>query len=815
MKTTSIINKRAEADVDASEYETLALSIDSNGVEHLMSTLTNLYSNPLESVFREYVSNALDSHIKSKNKAPIKVDVIKGYNAVLRVQDFGTGMNKDDIVNVYSKYASSTKRDSNEQIGAFGLGAKSALAIASRFDVTSIKDGIELVFFIKKNSRGAGVVHFVSEVPTDKANGVTVTIPLTPAHVNELAILTADNGFFSTWDPKLVRFNGASIKSDINVYNEDSFLTLHSGSEVLGWVSMAQAAKSSSNNTRDKISLTICGIRYKLDTGGLNQGRDALLSKLVSPKVASFYSSLSAWNFNLILSLPVGSVDLTPSRENIMITEKTRKTLNVALESAAVEVPRAMASKLNKQPFEKAFDFYARNLPAFGIPNGSGGTYEYFPDYDSPAAPVIKYKSDVISPALKIKSFCLQAQNASAWEEKWHEETEISYFSVKFNHGCGRTYSNNRTQGFYIGRAYRSNFQAIVVYGIDSEENRATIKRNARSYSLAKHDNPYVTIYFVPTVTAPSDTWLLSLVTPVTIDELEKIGKAYRSDKAKEAAANRAPGVKRAVSIHYGAVYDESSDTFDVRKFSVDEIRSYNEVIKISATEEQPSNNYYSYKNPAFHLSNAFWSGLADMYGSSAMDQHMGYDIMLRAAKTFSGSLIIAIPSNRAVGPIEKANANTVSLSKAIENRFTEINKNKNNREVLKAISEVVTERTANENYSTGIRKLVDVVCEAGQEVNITNKLTRKVFEQIGKRSEYADLILLGRIFVNLAQSTITAMPKKYEVLLPYLYQDGIIPTSGMGTRYSLIDTDVDVYTVAERARIFVSLINALDKVLI
>jgi len=816
MKTTSIINKKAEESGDASQYETLALSIDANGVEHLMSTLTNLYSDPVESVFREYVSNALDSHIKAKNKAPIKVDLIRGYNASLRVQDFGTGMDKNDIVNVYSKYASSTKRDSNEQIGAFGLGAKSALAIADRFDVTSIKDGVELVFFIKKNSRGVGVVHFVSEGPTTKANGVTVEIPITQSHLNDLIALTEEKGFFSTWDPKLVIFDGLSIESSSNVYNEDAFLPLYSGKEILGWVNHSPAkGPRSYSYTQGNISLTISGIRYKMEGNILSQTLSSQLENLVSRPAFTFFQSLNTWKYNVILNLPIGSVDLTPSRENIMLTAKTRATLKVALEAAATEIPRVITSKLNKVPFEDAFSFYADNLPAFGIPNGSTGGYEYWPNFFDPFAPIVKYKGETIKPSLPFATVILQSKNASTWDDKWYVGKEINYFALKYKYGVTPSPLNTQHGSFYTGVSRRSQHFPVLVYGTDTEENRAIIKRNARSYGLSEGSTAYVTVYFYTNETAPTNPWLTNLVKVITISELETIGKAYRSQKSKEAAANRtATTQQRPVAIHYGAAYDKATDTYDIRKYSPDEIKAYKEVILISMKEEDEYTTRVWY-NPANSIAVSFWSEISTMFDSTAMDQYSEYHVLRRLAKLFSESLIIAVPKARSTGPVLKANENTITLAKAIENRFKEITKNEKDKALLTAISEATVEHYSNEAANHGIRFLIDSLHKHGLIKDIENEETKAVFENIANASEYSELVLLGRIFINLTPESIKNKAEKYTIIGEYLRQNGTNPTDGMEYRYSFINTRVDETrsTPFQNAQTFLALVNAIDTI--
>jgi hypothetical protein len=120
--------------------DTTRMTLDPEGMAHLTHVLTNLYSDKHLAVLREYSTNALDSHVTAGNPAPIEVTLPGALNPTLVITDHGAGLSRDDIVNVYAKYGASTKRATNNQIGSFGLGAKSAFTIGGQFVVTATKD---------------------------------------------------------------------------------------------------------------------------------------------------------------------------------------------------------------------------------------------------------------------------------------------------------------------------------------------------------------------------------------------------------------------------------------------------------------------------------------------------------------------------------------------------------------------------------------------------------------------------------------------------------------------------------------------------
>ena len=88
---------------------------------------TNLYSDIHGSIIRELASNVVDSHIEAgKPDAVGEIEWIDenrllGVDAQLIIRDFGVGLSPERMRTVYGNYLSSTKRDSNDQTGGFGL----------------------------------------------------------------------------------------------------------------------------------------------------------------------------------------------------------------------------------------------------------------------------------------------------------------------------------------------------------------------------------------------------------------------------------------------------------------------------------------------------------------------------------------------------------------------------------------------------------------------------------------------------------------------------------------------------------------------
>lgn len=99
------------------------VGIDRNNIDFITTLLTsNLYSEPLESFLRETIANAYDSHIEANSNEYILLVITRtGYDDFnISVRDYGVGVSPERFDQIYRNIGSSTKRDSNDYIGAFG-----------------------------------------------------------------------------------------------------------------------------------------------------------------------------------------------------------------------------------------------------------------------------------------------------------------------------------------------------------------------------------------------------------------------------------------------------------------------------------------------------------------------------------------------------------------------------------------------------------------------------------------------------------------------------------------------------------------------
>lgn len=284
--------------------ESMRMSLDADSIVHLMQVLTDLYSDPILAVIREYSTNALDSHIEAENDQPIEVTLPTQLSPHFTVRDFGVGLNVDDLRNVYSMYGKSTKRESDAVTGTLGLGCKSGLTYALSFTVTAVKNGLKTVAAITKDVDGVGTIKILDTSATDDPNGVTVQIPV-KAHDIHGFVMKA-KGFYKYWRPGTVLVDG-----------EEPFF----GDDTTIWLDEDVAVISGYNESR----IVMGGVPYPFDC---HLSGDA---------------SIVAW-------VPMGCVNFTPSREALHHTAKTADTLATLKEFVDQRLAWAITNQIENAP---------------------------------------------------------------------------------------------------------------------------------------------------------------------------------------------------------------------------------------------------------------------------------------------------------------------------------------------------------------------------------------------------------------------------------------------------------------------------------
>ena len=300
--------------------------LSDEGRAHLISVMTDLYSDAELAVLREYSTNAYDSHIDAgKAGTPIHVTTPTSMKPYLVIQDFGIGMDVEDMRNVFSKYGASTKRSSNSVQGMLGLGGKSALTYTSQFTVTAIKNGVKTQVIVTRDENGIGVMNVVNTSRTNESNGVTIEIPAKSRH----EFGAKAEKFFYYWNPGTVILNGREPK---HLLNETKVSKVGPNT----WI-------KSDSYYGDRDIIIMGNVAYHLP------------DRRLSEKITNNYYSIA------IHYAEMGAVNFAPSREALSFTPKTTAYLDQVQKEMRDEIKRAIEVDLaNAKTHGEAFEIWSR-----------------------------------------------------------------------------------------------------------------------------------------------------------------------------------------------------------------------------------------------------------------------------------------------------------------------------------------------------------------------------------------------------------------------------------------------------------------------
>lgn len=317
------------------------VSIDASNIDYITSLLsTNLYSHPEESFIREIVSNAWDSQVEANNtETPILITLD---NNTIAIRDYGTGISPERFKEIYLNIGSSTKRESNKYIGAWGIGRFSALACSNSVCITSYYEGMKRVYIMSKGGNEV-LIHEVNSEPTLEHNGVEVKINIKAADINKYFSGLEKIAFFPNiyiaqrgcWGYNMSAINNIKIKEYKNY-----------------------AAIESKIYFSNVFNVLVGNVLYPCDFDVISKFRDN-------------YQNLFTINEPLILKFNIGELDVTPNRESLLYSDKTISCLRLKMNDAIKEVKNNMKKilpqintlyDLTVKVLNREFDFFNSSL---------------------------------------------------------------------------------------------------------------------------------------------------------------------------------------------------------------------------------------------------------------------------------------------------------------------------------------------------------------------------------------------------------------------------------------------------------------------
>jgi len=281
---------------------------------------SGLYSDKIKAIIRELSCNAVDAHISAKNNEPFFVHLPSNLEPWFAVRDYGIGLSENDVMNLYSTYFESTKTESNDQIGALGLGSKSPFSYTDSFNVTSIWGGISKSYTAFIDKSGTPSIVKVHEEESNEHNGIEVKFAVDKNDMDDFARKAAIVFRIFKNKPKVVG----------NARYNDYEQTL---TEVLvgdGW----HFYKTDFYSPDRAVALQ-GNIEYPIDKN--------LLGKL--DKNQEFIA-----DGKFYIDFNIGELDIAASREGLGYDESTIENIKNALSRVYIEFITKLEEKIGKVP---------------------------------------------------------------------------------------------------------------------------------------------------------------------------------------------------------------------------------------------------------------------------------------------------------------------------------------------------------------------------------------------------------------------------------------------------------------------------------
>ena len=213
---------------------------------------------------------------------------------------------------LYSTLFASTKEDTNDLVGALGLGSKSPFAYTDQFTVIARLDGEKRTYLAALGEDGTPGITLVSTVPTDEPQGLEIS----------LIARNEDHADFEREAKSLaVGFDPAP---DVDGHEIETVEPVYAGEDGT-WAIFGNEVVPGSETLAVRQGCVI----YPVDD--YNVTRDV--------------RNLMNWGHTLVIDVPVGDVSFTAGRETLSMDEMTRDNLAAHVERVRTAMEAEIEAK--------------------------------------------------------------------------------------------------------------------------------------------------------------------------------------------------------------------------------------------------------------------------------------------------------------------------------------------------------------------------------------------------------------------------------------------------------------------------------------
>lgn len=326
---------------------------------------SGIYERKIEAIVRELSCNAYDSHVMAdKAEVPFRIQLPTPINDfIFAIEDFGVGLSEFEVAGgfhnettgvkvpwsvahgviekwkaqvqeclesgvedseipehpylsngfsevggVYTTYFESTKTDSNDVIGALGLGSKTPFSYTDSFTVKARKEGKECVFSAQISASGEPEVVKMYERPWAGDNGVEVSVEVASRDVNE----------FRDCAQKVLSW--FDVKPECN---RDLLFNVEEQAVANVRQYGYHLEPKTGFGRRVDCKVVMGNVAYDLDLNAIKPD--------TQDELARFIDQLYNMKADVYFSIPIGDADVAASRETLSLDDRTKDNLRERL----------------------------------------------------------------------------------------------------------------------------------------------------------------------------------------------------------------------------------------------------------------------------------------------------------------------------------------------------------------------------------------------------------------------------------------------------------------------------------------------------
>jgi hypothetical protein len=454
---------KKEFSITGNGFEEKEFSIDTNSDMIIKLLRDKMYQNKIGAVCREVISNSRDANRENnKSDTPVKVELIHDKSFIddeykISFSDEGIGISPERMDNIFLRYGSSTKRDTNNYTGGFGIGAKTPFAYTDEFLIDTVVNitGENVLFqyqalITSDGERESSKMILINTEKTKQNTGTKITIPVQQEDIEEFGNELIYTTLFWGVKPKFVGFNFENKKELKIVYERNEFMFVKN-QNVFG---------------DNSYIILIDEIPYVFDNKKLQEINDGLSKKFM----------IKNDDFKFVLKFNTGEITVSGSREDVEYTKENIKKIIQRNNFIISE-----GEKMIKEKIEQASSYSKACKNASKIFNYNMGYIGLRINYLITEG-VFEFLALIYNENLKINPSDYKYKS----QEVFYRVNFNKYFFIKIINKGGKMMKDSSLSRFYSHKDWD-----LPMYLFDVEKQNTL----QSEYLKEKHPNGYVLIF--------------------------------------------------------------------------------------------------------------------------------------------------------------------------------------------------------------------------------------------------------------------------------------------------------------------------------